>query len=84
MNRFWIYSAVALDFAPTTIVVGTPRPTSSAWDGPDITATSACGTSSSIISERVIRVCSSIPFATFNIFCPAATKGLSLWEVALV
>ena len=33
--------AVSLEDAPTTMEVGMPRPTSSAWDGPDITATSA-------------------------------------------
>ena len=42
------YSAVFSVFAPTTTVVGSPLPTSSAWLGPDRTATSACGISSSI------------------------------------
>ena len=42
-------SAVSLFFAPTTTVVGIPLPTSSAWEGPERTATLACGTSSSII-----------------------------------
>ena len=35
---------------------------------PESTATSACGISCSIISERVIKVVSSIPFATLTIF----------------
>ena len=45
----WIFSAISFFLEPTTIVVGIPLPTSSAWDGPESTATSACGTSSSMI-----------------------------------
>ncbi len=84
MNTDWINSAVFLVFAPTTIVVGMHLPTSSAWEGPDKTATSACGISSSITCESVISEDSSIPFATFTMICPSATHSFMLHAVALV
>ena len=75
MKIVWIYSAVFLDFAPVTQVVGILRPTSSAWLGPDNTATSAIGSSSSMISDSVISVLSSMPFATLTTICPSLQKG---------
>ena len=77
-------SATLRFFAPATTVVGSPTPTSSAWLGPHITATSAAGTSSSTISESVISVFSSMPFATQTMICPAFTKGAMLFAVLLV
>ena len=59
-------------------------PTSSAWLGPDRTDTSACGISSLMMSHNVIRVFSSIPLATFTIFCPGFTKLFMLRAVFLV
>ena len=58
-------------------------PTSSAWLGPDRTATSALGTSCLIISVSVIRVSSSIPFATFTIICPSLIKPFNFADVLL-
>ena len=84
INRLCIYSAVSFFLEPTTIVVGMPFPTSSAWEGPESTATSALGISCSIISDKVIRVTSSIPLATFTIFCPSFMKGAILPAVLLV
>ena len=71
-------------FAPATTVVGSPTPTSSACDGPHITATSAQGISCSTTSEIVIRVSSSIPFATQTIICPSVTYAAMLLAVLLV
>ena len=59
-------------------------PTSSAWLGPDITATSASGSSSSMISERVSIVCSSIPLATLTISWPGFKKAFMERAVLLV
>ena len=84
INTPWIYSAVFFRRAPATIAVGSPFPTSSAWDGPESTATSACGTSSSITCESVISVFSSIPFATFTSIWPGHTTSLSLAAVLRV
>ena len=81
---FWIYSAVCFVFAPTTQVVGISFPTSSAWEGPDNTATSACGISCSMIWDKVISVCSSIPFATLTMICPSATYSHIDFAVLLV
>jgi len=65
INRLCTYSAAALLWAPVTQVVGRPLLTSSAWLGPESTVTSAWGSSSSITSDNVFKVASSIPFATF-------------------
>ena len=77
-------SATDFFLAPATTVVGSPIPTSSAWLGPHITATSAAGISCSTISESVISVSSSIPFATQTITCPFFTKGVIDFAVLLV
>ena len=75
------YSAVSRVFAPTTTLVGSPLPTSSAWLGPERTATSASGNSSSICWLKVISVFSSIPFATSTTICPLVRYGLILAAV---
>ena len=67
-----------------THVVGMPRLTSSAWLGPDKTATLAQGISSSTIWQSVNKVCSSTPFATFTIICPSFTKGAIIFAVERV
>ena len=77
-------SAVFFVCAPATTVVGSPRPTSSAWLGPDITATSACGISCSTISDWIISVLSSIPLDTITISCPSAINSARLCAVLLV
>ena len=69
----YTHLAVSLLCAPTTQVVGSPLLTSAAWLGPESTATSACEISSSMISDSVYRVFSSIPFDTLTIFCPLCT-----------
>ena len=84
MKIFCRYSAVSLLWAPTTQVVGIHFPTSSAWLGPESTATSACGISSSMIWDNVINVFSSTPFATSTIFCPSLQKARILCAVLLV
>ena len=75
MNTFWRNCASAFLAVPITHVVGIPRPTSSAWLGPERTAITACGISSLVTSHSVFNVCSSIPLPTFTIYCPSLTKG---------
>ena len=84
INKFWMCSAVCLSFAPTTTVVGMPRLTSSAWLGPERTATFAIGSSCSICWDIVINVFSSMPFATLTISCPSFTKGFICFATPLV
>ena len=84
MKISWIPSATTRFFAPATTVVGSPIPTSSAWLGPHITATSACGISCSTMSVSGISVSSSIPLATHTMICPSFTKGAMLFAVLLV
>ena len=84
INIFCRYSASDFLAVPITQVVGIPRPTSSAWLGPERTAIVACGTSSLVTSHNVLRVCSSIPFPTFTIYCPSFTKGAIILAVDLV
>ena len=66
MNTFCINSALAFLRVPTTHVVGIPLPTSSAWLGPERTATCACGISSSTTWHNVSSVVSSIPLPSFT------------------
>ncbi len=69
INRFCTSSASCLLCAPATQVVGSPLLTSSAWLGPERTVTLAAGSSSSMISDRFLRVVSSIPLATLVMTC---------------
>ena len=76
-------SATCFLCAPATQVVGSPLLTSSAWLGPDRTVTSASGSSCSIICDRVIRVCSSIPLATLVMTWPGLIYAFILRAVSL-
>ena len=84
IKRSCTISAVFCVLAPATTVVGSSCPTSSACEGPHITATSAQGISLSTTSDMVIRVFSSIPFATQTIICPSFTNGAIFTAVLLV
>ena len=46
INRSWASRAASRFPQATTTAVGTPRPTSSAWEGPDSTTTGFCPSSS--------------------------------------
>ncbi len=67
INISCMYSAVCLSLADTTTAVGKSLDTSSAWLGPDNTATLQPGTVSSITWDNLKKVLSSKPLATFTI-----------------
>ena len=82
MKTDWIYSATAFLWEPATQVVGRPRLTSSAWLGPESTATSAMGSSSFKIMDMVSSVFSSIPFATSTIRWLSLQNGFIFFAVS--
>ena len=84
INIFCKYSASFLLAVPITQVVGIPLPTSSAWLGPDNTATTACGISSFVTSHNVFKDSSSIHLPTLTIYCPSLTYGATILAVDLV
>ena len=67
--------AVSLSSLATTFKVSKPRPTSSACEGPLITAIFACGISEAITWDILKYVPSSKPLEMLTILCPSATNG---------
>ena len=64
MRVSWTYSAAARSLEAATTVVGIPRPTSSAWEGPEIMTQGLWGSSSWITWESTFRLPGSSPLET--------------------
>ena len=64
MRVSWTYSAAARLLEAATTVVGIPRPTSSAWEGPESMTQGFWGSSSWITSESTFRLPGSSPLET--------------------
>ena len=76
MNRSCTSSAAALSLEADTTTVGTPRPTSSAWEGPDrATMGWPSPTSWAMDSVRVREVSFSIPLDTDTSTAPGSSRG---------
>ena len=73
----WICTAAASFLDAATTVVGTPRPTSSAWDGPVITPTAFSGYSDWMIWLMVRNVSSSNPLLAFTRMVSLVRNGFT-------
>ena len=84
MKRSWTFLAISICFEDTTTVVGISWATSSAWLGPDNTTIGLLGNSSSMTSDNLFPVPSSIPLAILTIVWFSFMKGCIFLHTCLI